>query len=456
MTENSIKTRFAPSPTGLLHLGNIRTALFNALLAAGRGTFLLRIEDTDAARGEEKYEQALQQDLQWLGLEWDEGPDKDGGNGPYQQSERGSLYAHYFTQLQQSGLAYPCFCSEHELKLSRKLQLAAGKPPRYDGRCRNLTAEEVQQRFAEQKPATLRFHVVAGAKVEFNDKVRGLQQFVTDDIGDFVIRRSSGTAAFFFSNAIDDSLMQVSLVVRGEDHLTNTPRQILLLQALQMPVPEYAHIALVVGDDGAPLSKRHGSRTVRELRESGWLPIAIINYLSRLGHSYASNELMSRELLAAKLDMRHMHRSPARFDTAQLQHWQKEAVIAASDQQLWDWLCHYRCADGNIVDYVSKENGLAFIQTVRDNIVMPEDALAIAARLFSESDYLDKEARSVIREAGAEFFSTALDCLNDNAGDFKSFANAVGKAAGVKGKPLFMPLRASLTGETHGPEMARV
>ncbi len=458
MTDPAFKTRFAPSPTGLLHLGNVRTALFNYLLAAGRGgVFLLRLEDTDAARGEEKYEQALQHDLRWLSLDWQEGPGCERGHGPYAQTERGEIYRDYFSLLQEQGLAYPCFCSEHELKLERKAQRAARRAPRYSGRCRALSHEQVQERFAAGTPATLRFHVPDNVAIEFEDRVRGPQRFASDDIGDFVIRRSDGTPAFFFSNAVDDALMGVTLVVRGEDHLTNTPRQILLLRALGLPVSEYAHIALVVGADGAPLSKRHGSRTVQELREEGFLPIAIVNYLARLGHTYVDNTLMALGRLAAEFDMARLHRAPARFDRAQLLHWQKEAVARATDEELWAWLCRHHYPDGQATAaLVPPDRALGFVQAVRDNIIMPGDARQWAAVLFSDNPPVENEAAALVRATGAVFFETALACLERGGDDFKAYAGAVGAATGAKGKSLFMPLRAVLTGATHGPEMGRL
>lgn len=278
-----VKTRFAPSPTGLLHLGNVRTALFNALYARhGGGVFLLRIEDTDLERSRGEYILSLMEDMHWLGLDWQEGPEADDTHGPYAQSQRGEIYRRYFDELEEQGLAYPCFCSQRELELSRKTQLASGRPPRYAGTCAHLTAEERQKRLDKGIQPTLRFRVENGAVVQFNDLVRGPQAFPTDDIGDFVIRRAEGSAAFFFSNAIDDALMDVTHVLRGEDHLTNTPRQILLQQALGLATPHYGHISMIVGADGAPLSKRTGSRSVRELREAGYLPLAVVNYLARL------------------------------------------------------------------------------------------------------------------------------------------------------------------------------
>lgn len=463
----SLKTRFAPSPTGLLHLGNVRTALFNFLLARGHGgVFLLRLEDTDAVRGHERFAQALQEDLRWLGLPWDEGPQAGGANGPYFQSQRAHVYQDYFAILQQRNLAYRCFCTEHELAVERRTALAAGRPPRYSGRCRGLDRNEVEARLAAGIPATLRFHVADGATVEFDDRVRGHQAFRTDDIGDFVIRRSDGTPSFFFSNAVDDALMGVSLVVRGEDHLTNTPRQILMLKALGLPLPEYAHIALVVGADGAPLSKRTGSRSVQELREAGFLPLAINNYLGRLGHTYADNSFLSLDRLAAEFSIDRLHRAPARYDEAQLVYWQKEGIMHASDEELWQWLCAAIYPDGrHIQRFVPPDLELQFVGAVRENVVMPLDALIWAANLFAGSVY-DDEAAAVIRGAGEHFFRSALECMDRESGNFKSYAKNVEQATGARGKSLFMPLRAGVSGAVydakwtrlwpHGPAMERL
>jgi glutamyl-tRNA synthetase len=445
------KSRFAPSPTGLLHLGNVRTALFNALAARrAQGIFLLRIEDTDAARGHEQFATALEDDLRWLGLDWQEGPGREQAQGPYLQSQRGPVYARYFVQLEHGAQGYPCFCSEHELEIARKTAIAAGRPPRYSGRCRRLTVEEVAARRAEGRPATLRFHVPDGDTVEFHDRVRGPQRFASGDIGDFVIRRSDGTPAFFFSNAVDDALMGVTLVLRGEDHLANTPRQILLLRALGLPVPEYAHIALVVGRDGAPLSKRTGSRSVRELREQGYLPAAVNNYLARLGHTYESNALLDLESLASAFEMARLHKAPAHFDEQHLLHWQREAVHRADSTDLWAWI---EPALGGLVPGAERA---AFIEAVRGNVVFPPDARHWAERIFSESLTPSHAAREAARAAGEEFFDIARRALEKHGTDFRALSGMVKQDTGLTGKALFQPLRAALTGELDGPEMVKL
>lgn len=453
----SFRTRFAPSPTGRLHLGNVRTALFSWLVARGAGgRFALRLEDTDAMRGHEKYARQLEEDLRWLGLDWDEGPGRGGAAGPYAQSERGPIYREYFMRLEAGGLAYPCFCSEHELEISRRSAISAGRPPRYSGKCRALTREQLAERFARGEPATLRFHVVEGETVNFDDRVRGPQVFATSDIGDFIIRRSDGTPAFFFCNALDDALMGVTLVVRGEDHLANTPRQMLLLRALGLPVPDYAHLALVLGPDGQPLSKRTGSKAVEELRAEGYLPLAVNNYLARLGHTYEDNALLPMTALASSFSLGRLHRAPSRYDEQQLRHWQKEAVLQTPLDALPAWLAAHADARGRRLEaLVPRDHMPAFAEALRDNIVLPGDALDWAERLFTDGAPRH-EAREAIRAAGIAFFKIARDHAEREGEDFRAYAQALGVAARVKGKTLYMPLRAALTGVTHGPEMDRL
>lgn len=453
MDARPTKVRFAPSPTGLLHLGNVRTALFNFLIARkARGIFLLRIEDTDTARGHEKYTQALQEDLRWLGLQWQEGAGVGGESGPYLQSQREAIYKSYFVALENQGLAYHCFCTQHELEMERKTQRAAGRPPRYSGRCRSLTHEEIAARLSTGTPATLRFHVKPGEVLEFEDRVRGSQRFSSEDIGDFVIRRSDGTSAFFFSNGVDDARMGITLVVRGEDHLTNTPRQMLILQALDLPIPDYAHIALVVGASGAPLSKREGSRTIRELRDTGFLPLAINNYLARLGHTYDDNSLMTLHALAMDFDIARLHRAPARFDEAQLMHWQHEAVRVASDAELWSWMGE------KVHALVPEATYRAFVETVRPNVSLPHDALDWARNLFTDESFtVSGRSREIILDTPASYFECFLELYEQFHSDLHLLVGRELPArTGRKGAAVFQPLRAALTNKLRGPELARL
>lgn len=452
MTTTVTRTRFAPSPTGLLHLGNLRTALFSALLARARGGhFLLRIEDTDAERSRAEFVEALQQDLQWLGLDWDEGYGAAAGDaGPYAQSQRTGLYQAYYDRLIEAGLAYPCFCTPEELERGRKRMRAQGKPPRYPGTCAGLDPEEARRREAEGQRPTLRFRVPLGRTVRFEDGVRGAVKFRTDEIGDFVIRRSDGTPAFFFSNAVDDALMGVTDVVRGEDHIANTPRQLLLLEALELPAPGYHHLPLVNGDDGAPLSKRNGSASIRELREAGVLPLAILNHLARLGHRYEEEGLLSLEGLAQGFDPARIGHSAARHDPRQLEHWQAEALRALSDTDLQAHL-----AGLGVLEPLPEAGRAEWIALARDNIASVEDARCWVAAFAEDPPPLSEAARGEIEAAGPALFEVALEAL-DTSRDFPEMAKAAGAATGRKGRGLFMPLRAALSGQTFGPELPRI
>jgi nondiscriminating glutamyl-tRNA synthetase len=442
-----LKTRFAPSPTGLIHFGNVRTALFNVLFAKKEhGVFLLRIEDTDAERSRETYIEALQQDLRWLGLDWQEGETAGGAAAPYRQSQRSAVYDKYLTQLEAQEKVYPCFCTALELEVSRKVQAAAGKPPRYSGKCAHLKADEAAQKKAEGMPYTLRFRMPKSEALSFDDVVRGAQKFPSEDIGDFIIRRSDGSFAFFFVNAVDDALMGVTHVLRGEDHLTNTPRQIALLQAMALPVPIYGHISLIVDDHGAPLSKRGGSLSVQELREMGYFPIAVNNYLARLGHHFVETELMNLDALAAAFDQSHLGRAPARYDRSQLDYWQGQAVQKIDEAYLLTWLAPA------LKGLVPEKDLTDFARAVRANIVFPHEARLWAEAVFNDTLPLSDDARRVLESTPSDLFRAAVDALSEDM-DFKSFANRVKQASGVTGKGLFLPLRAALTGQTFGPEM---
>ncbi|MBM4217936.1 MAG: glutamate--tRNA ligase, partial [Gammaproteobacteria bacterium] len=331
MTHPSTTTRFAPSPTGELHLGNARTALFNWLLARrDGGRFLLRIEDTDAERSKPEFTQQLMEDLQWLGLSWD--------GELVTQSQRGLVFREALDKLERAGRVYPCYCTPLEIEVSRKSQLASGRPPRYAGTCRNLNDSERAAKLAEGRKPTLRFKVPNGGCVEFVDLVHGEQRFECSDIGDFIVQRADGSAAFFFSNVLDDALSGVTTVLRGEDHLSNTPRQLLIAMALELTAPTYGHLSLITAADGSPLSKRHGARSLRQLREQGYLPKALVNHLFRLGHSSDLHDLLGLQKLAAGFNPVHLVRSPARFDPVRLEVWQRQAVHALSSDEALAWM----------------------------------------------------------------------------------------------------------------------
>jgi len=450
-SQDDIKTRFCPSPTGLMHLGNVRTALFNDLLAkSANGQFLLRIEDTDRERSDERYTKALMEDLVWLGLNWQEGPQHDQGNGPYHQSERQSIYNDYYQRLVTADYAYPCFCSEEELALQRKIQRSAGRPPRYPETCRNLTAEQRDEKISQGIKPTLRFSVPKNETIAFDYLVRGHQQFDSNDIGDFIIRRADGTPPFLFCNAIDDALMGVTHALRGEDHITNTPRQLMVLKALGLQGPIYGHIALIVGNDGSPLSKRHGSRSIEALRKDGYLASAIVNYIARLGHYYGHDDLLSLQRLAEQFCIESLAKSPAKFNVEQLLYWQKHAVAKLDDRGFWLWIGE------DLQKRVPKTLSELFVATVKPNVQFPKDVAHWIDLLFSADFELNSEQRALFNGVSPGYFKEAVSFIASHGCCYSALIAHLKSTLNIKGKALFMPLRIALTGESHGPELEKI
>ena len=433
---NPRTTRFAPSPSGLLHLGNARTALFSLLAALPEGRFLLRIEDSDRARVSPAFEEALRVDLRWLGF----GPYMDEA-GALRQSQRAPVYDEYLERLRAQGVVYPCFCTEAELGAERAGLRAQGLPPRYLGRCALIHPGVARERIAAGETPVWRFRVPPGQEVTFHDVVRGPQHVATNLLGDFVVRRAKGEAMFFFANALDDALSGVTLVLRGEDHLANTPRQILILRALGLPVPEYGHLPLVLSEAGIPLSKRDGAGSLAALRDEGFLPLAVVNYLARLGAVVGSDRLLPLTELAGLFDCRRIGHAPARYDREQLLHWQRLAMAEAA---LPDWM-------PLIAHRVPEADRLRFVTATRPNALFPEDYRRWADILYGEPEPLDEAARAAIAAAGREFFQAAAAHLD--GGGAVADLPLVLKDAGYGGKRLFHALRAALTGRLAGPEL---
>ncbi len=332
----SVRVRFAPSPTGSLHIGNARTALFNWLYARRHGgVFILRIEDTDRERSRPEFEGAILEDLRWLGLGWDEGPDVGGGKGPYRQSERLDLYRSAVDRLLAEGKVYHCFCSPEALEVQRRDRLARGVPPRYDGRCRALAADLVRRRREAGEPAVVRFQMPQ-ERITVPDLVKGDVHFLGSDLDDFIVLRADGTPSYNFAAAVDDCRMEVSLVIRGDDHLANTPRQMALAGSLGWEPLRYAHVPLIHGADGAPLSKRHGAVTVAEHRAGGVLPEALVNYLALLGWSppAGQDEVMDLPTLSRLFALERVSRAPARFDAERLAWFDRQHLRRASVEGL--------------------------------------------------------------------------------------------------------------------------
>ncbi len=460
-----MRVRFAPSPTGQLHVGNARTALFNWLLARGQGgTFILRIEDTDAARSTRESESSVIDDLRWLGLNWDEGPDIGGPRGPYRQSERLHLYQSYATELLASGAAYYCFCTAAQLEAERQEALATGRPTRYAGTCRRVTRDEARARIdAGERPA-IRFRVPDQRDVAFTDLVRGDIRFPAEVIGDPVIVRADGMAAYNFAVVVDDALMEVTHVIRGEDHISNTPRQILLYEALGFPLPAFAHLALVMGPDHSPLSKRHGATSVGEFRSKGYLPEALCNYLALIGWSPGhDDELLPIEELARRFSLKHVGHSAGVFDEEKLA-WANRHYMKRSDPlRLAELSVPFFRQAGVLM--APRADGLAFLASAMPMASASVDRLnQVPARLgllfdFSPARTLqDPHMRAEVSSDSARAVVAALTEALSAAPRldqvrFRAVANQVKTRTGQKGKSLFHPIRIALTGRTEGPEL---
>ncbi len=434
------RTRFAPSPTGYLHLGNARTALFNFLFSrASGGDFLLRIDDTDIARSSIEFEKALIEDLTWLGLDWDE--------APHRQSERVGLYQEYAERLLKHKAAYRCYCSKERLEALKKTQLAAGKPPRYDGACREL------QNHASEAPHVVRFRV-SQKEVSFVDGVHGRMTFPAADIGDFVIIGSDSVASYNFASMVDDGLMGITHVIRGDDHLSNTPRQLLLSKALGFDAPVFCHIPLVLGPDRTPLSKRDAGASVRSLREEGFLPLAVINTLSRLGWSMPDGAMLKTlEELTQAFSLKRLSRSAAIFDMSTLRGYNKAAIQAAPIEALMETI-----GTGTETAYLKK-----VVVVARPNASTLKE-LSLLVRPFIAPPDLTMDARLVLSsQSAAQVVKACIEALSlptaPEAVDeryYKLLLSDVTEKTGVKGKPLYMPIRAALTGSCEGLELAVV
>ncbi len=460
-----MRVRFAPSPTGHLHVGNARTALFNWLMARGSGgTFILRIEDTDVERSTRESEASVLEDLRWLGLEWDEGPDVGGPHGPYRQSERLHLYRSHADDLLARGDAYYCFCPAEKLESERQAALAAGLPPRYPGTCRAIAPAEARRRVEAGQPAVGRFKVPEQREVAFDDLVRGEVRFRTEVIGDPVLVRSDGMPAYNFAVVVDDALMEVTHVVRGEDHISNTPRQILLYEAFGSTPPRFAHLALVMGPDHTPLSKRHGATSVAEFRTRGYLPEALVNYLALFGWSPGGGEeLLPIDDLAKRFSIEAVGHSAGVFDPEKLA-WVNRHYLRSADPARIARLSLPYFRQAGLAGEVDAD-GLAYLESVMPMATGSVDRLEeIPSRLrflFSFDARIamtNAEVREVLDEpAAADVIRVLAEELQGTARldreAFRAVASRVRQRTGQKGRYLFHPIRVALTAEAGGPEL---
>ena len=460
----AVRVRFAPSPSGPLHVGNARTALFNWLLARSRGgTFVLRIEDTDAARSTPEAERQALADLRWLGLDWDEGIEAGGDYGPYRQSERRHIYRAHAAELLATGWAYQCFCPPAQLEADRAAALAAGQVPMYVGRCRDLSRDAARRRIDQGEAAVVRFRVPRDLEVIFEDLVRGTVRFHTDVIGDPVLLRSNGHPSYNFAVVIDDVLMSITHVVRGEDHVSNTPRQVLLYDAFGWSPPAFAHVSMVMGPDHTKLAKRHGATSVTEFRERGYLPESLANYLALIGWSPGGDdELLPIDELARRFRLEDVGHSAGVFDPEKLDWVNRHYLKHAAADRLAGLAIPFLHSAGWVT--IPSAAGLRYLESVVPPVAASLDRLEqLSARLrfvfeWSRDRTLADpvvaaevtEAREVV-VALAEELQTAAPMLDRDA--FRAVAQRVRDRTGRKGRALFHPLRLVLTGEAAGLEL---
>jgi nondiscriminating glutamyl-tRNA synthetase len=466
---DQVRVRFAPSPTGQLHIGNVRTALFNWLFARQKGgTFILRIEDTDLERSEARYETQLIEDLKWLGIDWDEGPDMGGPYPPYRQSDKMDVYRGYAERLIKEQKAYYCFCTAEELEREREQALAQQRQPIYSGKCRNLGPGEAERRRAAGEPAAIRLRIPEHP-IRFHDIVRGDVEFSNEVVSDPIIVRSSGMPVYNYVVVIDDADMKITHVIRGDDHISNTPKQVAVYEALGLPVPEFAHLSTILGPDRERLSKRHGATSVANFREMGVLPEALMNYLALLGWapSGGDREIFPKDELIKEFSLERVTPSPAVFDTEKL-HWLNRHYIKQSPPERIHQLGTEALQRagllpagmyGNVsgwtrglvdllVPYVDQFDQLPdrakiiFNSNVSAALAMPENAEVFAS---------DK-AKAVMQA----FAKRAVSESSLTPERFKAIMDEIKAETGAKGKDLFHPVRIMLIGSHSGPDFNRL
>ncbi|MHC8520050.1 glutamate--tRNA ligase [Rossellomorea sp. H39__3] len=462
---NEVRVRYAPSPTGHLHIGNARTALFNYLYARSvGGKFIIRIEDTDKKRNIEGGEESQLKYLQWLGIDWDESVDKEGEYGPYRQSERNHIYEQYLNELLESGKAYKCYCTEEELEAEREAQSASGQMPRYSGKCRNLTAEEQEKLAAEGRQPSIRFRVPEGRVFSFNDIVKEEVSFESDGIGDFVIGKKDGTPTYNFAVAVDDYLMKISHVLRGEDHISNTPKQLMIFDALGWEPPVYGHMTLIVNESRKKLSKRDESiiQFIEQYEALGYLPEALFNFIALLGWSpKGEDELFSREEFIKIFDPERLSTSSALFDNQKLTWMNNQYMKSLDLDQVVALAEPHLIKAGKISGNPTAEEH----EWVRRVVGLYQEQMSFGAEIVELSEMFfkddleyDAEAKAVLDEEEVpevlRAFLEEIDSLeNYEAAEIKKSIKNVQKSTGHKGKKLFMPIRVAVTGQTHGPEL---
>jgi len=463
-----VRVRYAPSPTGHLHIGNARTAIFNYLFARHHGgDFIIRIEDTDVKRNVAGGEENQLAYLKWLGVDWDESVDQPGACGPYRQTERLDIYRKYWQDLLDRGLAYRCYCTEEELEREREEQLAQGLNPRYSGKCRGLSAEEQARLTAEGREASVRFRVPEGRTYTFQDMVRGAITFRSEDFGDFVIVKKDGIPTYNFAVTVDDHLMGITHVLRGEDHITNTPRQLMIYEAFGWTPPEFGHMTLIVNEQRKKLSKRDETiiQFIEQYDKLGYLPEALFNFIALLGWSpEGEREIYSREELIGIFDAGRLSKSPAVFDSAKLLWMNQHYLKAAPAERVVAMCVPHLQAAGRLPEQPSEadlEWAAALVELFREHLRYAAEIVPLSDMFFGDAPEPDEEGRAVLAEptvpAVLEAFRRQAEAAAPEEFDrdrIQAMIKAVQAETGAKGKALFMPIRVALTGQTHGPDLA--
>ncbi|GHI00519.1 glutamate--tRNA ligase [Neobacillus kokaensis] len=464
---NEIRVRYAPSPTGHLHIGNARTALFNYLFARNKGgKFIIRIEDTDKKRNIEGGEESQLKYLKWLGMDWDESVDVGGEYGPYRQSERNEIYETYYKQMLGNGQAYKCYCTEEELEAEREAQMERGETPQYSGKCRHLTAEDRARLESEGREPSIRILVPEGKTYTFDDMVKGVVSFESEGMGDWVIVKKDGTPTYNFAVTIDDYLMKISHVLRGDDHISNTPKQLMVYEALGWEPPIFGHMTLIVNESRKKLSKRDESiiQFIEQYEELGYLPEAIFNFITLLGWSPAGEEeLYSKEEFIQLFDANRLSKSPALFDKQKLTWMNNQYMKKVDLDRVVELALPHLMKAGRVQENLSAEERdwvRSLVELLQEKMSFGAEIVELSDLFFKEQVDFEDEAKEVL--AGEQVpevlkaFSEELDQLEGfQAEGIKAAMKAVQKSTGQKGKNLFMPIRAAVTGQTHGPDLPK-
>lgn len=462
-----IRVRYAPSPTGHLHIGNARTALFNYLFARNQGgKFIVRIEDTDVKRNVAGGEESQLNYMKWLGIEWDESIDVGGEYGPYRQTERLDIYKKYWQELLDKDLAYLCYCTEEELEKEREEQMAAGQTPRYSGKHRSLTQEQREAFAAEGRVPSVRFRVPENKTYTFDDMVKGEISFTTEDTGDFVIVKRDGIPTYNFAVVLDDHLMKISHVLRGEDHISNTPRQLMIYEALGFEPPRFCHMTLIVGDDHKKLSKRNESiiQFISQYEELGYLPEALFNFIALLGWSpEGEEEIFTREELISIFDAKRLSKSPAVFDPNKLAHIDNHYIKNADAKRIADLAIPHLQKAGLLPDTLDADRqdwAERLVELYREQMNAASDIVALSELFFRDEIEFDDEEREVLADEKAPVALSAFLAKVEASDEFTpermaALIKEVQKENGIKGKQLFMPIRVALTGQMHGRDLNR-